>query len=276
MKKKKAEPEYSDQFDSFPRGNHCIDELRAWTIYEYARESKTLLGLVEKHKNGFVCPDLGDALGIIKDLSVPFYQIVKSMGRWPSFSKPWLELNPALRKKIIAGCRIPAVSIAPESVIRDCLGDHPALGWGQDITSNLFFGTSEPLRLIPLLLNASLTKIEIINEINLFFEKNLNMVGCRGKGATSKNKLSHSLRALAVLRLISKRSQSQARNISASIDDPLIPKCGAVRTLRAQISKAQITFREMFALGADYKLEDEMVSYAQYKRHHSRGGPRNS
>jgi len=274
MKKRAVEPDYSDQFDSFPCGNHCIDELRAWTVYEYARESKTLLVLVERHKNGLVCPDLGDALGIIKDLSAPAYQIVKAMGRSPSFAKSWVEINPALRKKMIAACRIPAVSVAPESVVRDCLGDDPALGWGQDITCKLPFGTGEVLRLFPLLLNAELTKSELLDAINDFFEKELKMEGRRGRGANSKNTYSTSLRDLAVLRLISNRNVKDARKISASMPSPLLQQCGADRTRKAQINRVQKRFRQLFSYCSEFQLEDEMISYAEYKKHHPSGGPR--
>jgi hypothetical protein len=274
---KTREPDYSDQYDSFPRDSRETDELRAWMIYEYARESKTLLRLVEEHKKGLVCPDLGDALGIIKDLSVPVYHIVKAVGLRLSFAKSWVELTPALRKKMIAGCRVPAVSIAPENVVRDCLGDDPVLGWGRRITSKLRFGTDEPIRFIPLLLNAELTKSELINAINNFFEKELKMEGRRGRGANSKNTFSTNLRDLAVLRMISKRRVSVAKTISASMPLPLFQKHGGERTWRAQIERALTTFRELFpgcCIDPDLKLEDEMVSYRFYKLHHPTGGKR--
>lgn len=278
MKKKAAEPDYSDQFNSFPTDSCETDELRAWTIYEYARESKTLLRLVEDHKKGFVCPDLGDALGIIKDLSVPTYEIVKAMGRRPSFSKPWLELNPARRKKIIAACNVPAVSIAPEKLVRDCLGDDPALGWGQAITSKLPFGTDEPLRFIPLLLNAELSKSELMKGIINFFEKELRMGARRGRSASSRNAFSRALRDLAVLRLISNRSLKDARKIlsamEAPIDPPLIPKTGGERTLKGQIKKTQKIFRKLMCSGHNFCVRDEMISYGLYKIHHPTGGDR--
>jgi hypothetical protein len=279
MKKKAAEPDYSDQFNSFPTESFETNALRAWVIYEYARESKTLLGLVDEHKKELACSDRRVTLDIIKDFSVPFYEIVKAMGRRPSFSKPWLELNPALRKKIIAACRVTAVSIAPQSIVRACLGDDPELGWGEDITSKLPFGTDEPLRLISLLLDAELTKSELLAAINDFFDKELKMEGRRGRGANSKNILSTNLRDLAVLRLMSTRSILVAIKKSAAMPSPLLQKKGGERTRAAQISRAQKTFKELFpgcCIDNDLKLEDEMVSYAQYKKHHSSGGARNT
>jgi hypothetical protein len=274
---KTRESDYSDQYDSFPRDSCETDELRAWMIYEYARESKTLLRLVEEHKKVLVCPDLGDALGIIKDFSVPVYHIVKAMGLRPSFAKSWIDLSPMLQRKLISCCKIPAVSIAPEHVVRDCLGDDPVLGLGRDITSKLHFGTDEPIRFIPLMLNAELTKSELINAINNFFEKELKMEGRRGRGANSKNTFSTNLRDLGVLRMISKRRVSVAKTISASMPSPLFQKHGGDRTWRAQIERALTTFRELFpgcCIDPDLKLEDEMVSYRLYKIHHPTGGKR--
>jgi hypothetical protein len=276
MKNKQAEPDYSDQYDSFPPDSCGTDEARAWMIYEYARESKTFLRLLEKHKRG-MSSYLGDALGLIKDLSVPVYKIVKVMGRRPSFAKPWTKLSRKQKMKFIECLSVPAVSIAPEDVVRDCLVDDPVLGLGQDITSKLPFGTDQPLRFIPLLLNAELTKSELINAITDFFEKELKLEGRRGRGANSKNSFSTYLRDLAVLRLISKRSVSDARKISTSLPSPLFQKHGGERTRAAQIKRAQTTFRELFlgcTIDPDLKLEDEMVSYRLYKIHHSSGGKR--
>jgi hypothetical protein len=280
MKKKTVLPDYSHQYDSFPRScdSYGLDELRAWTVYEYARESRTILRLAEQHKKGEISPESGDALGQIKDFSVLVYKSVKAMGRFPSFSKPWAELSPALRRKLIASCRIPAVSIAPENVVRDCLGDCPALGAGRDITSKLSFGTDEPLRLLPLLLNAELSKAELMKGVTDFFEKELRIGGRRGRGASSKNAFSTALRELAVLRLISNRSLKDARKISSSmetsIDPPLIPKSGGERTWRRQIEKAQQTFRQLIFAGLQFSLQDEMLSYGLYKMHHPNGGDR--
>ena len=276
---KTREPDYSDQYDSFPLDSCETDELRAWMIYEYARESKTFLRLVEEHKKGLVYPDLGDALGIIKDFSVPVYHIVKAMGARSSLDRSWIELSPHLKKKFIACCKIPAVSIANERVVQDCLGDDPALGLWQDITSKLPFGTDEPIRFIPLLVNAELTKSELIKAINDFFEKEFKMEGRRGRSANSKNTFSTNLRDLAVLRMISKRSASVAKTISESLPSPLFQKYGGDRTWRSQIERAQTTFRQLFphcCIDPDLKLEDEMVSFGLYKIHHPTGGKRQS
>lgn len=278
MKKKAAEPDYSDQFNCIPTDSCETDELRAWMFYEYARESRPILRLVEDYKKGFVCPDLGEALGIIKDLSVPTYEIVKAMGRRPSFSKPWLELTPARRKKIIAACNVPAVSIAPDNIVRACLGNDPELGWGEEITSKLPFGTDEPLRFIPLLLNAELSKSELMKGIINFFEKELRMGARRGRSASSRNAFSRALRDLAVLRLISNRSLKDARKIlstmEAPIDPPLIPKTGGERTLKGQIKKTQKIFRQLMCSGHNFCVRDEMISYGLYKIHHPTGGDR--
>jgi len=275
---KTREPDYSDQYDSFPLDSCETDELRAWMIYEYARESKTLLRLVEEHKKGLVSPDLGDALGLIKDFSVPVYQILKAMGRKPSFSKPWIDLSPMLQRKLISCCKIPAVSIAPESVVQACLGDDPIFGWGRNITSKLPFGSDEPLRFVPLLLNAELSKSELIKGITVFFEKKIRIGGRRGRGASVKNAFSTSLRVLAVLRLISNRSVMDAREISlsmgASIHPPLIPKSGGERTRLGQIAKARDVFRQLIFSGQNLSVQDEMVSYGIYKMNHPTGGDR--
>lgn len=277
MKKKNLEPDYSDQYDSFPRDSRETDELRAWMIYEYARKSKTLLRLVEEHKKGLVCPDLGDALGIIKDFSVPVYHIVKAMGLRPSFAKSWVELTPALRKKMIAGCIVPAVSIAPEHVVRNCLGDDPVLGFGRDITSKLPFGTDEPLRLIPLLLNAELTKSHLLKEINDFFEKELNTT--RGIGRSSKNIefLENGLRALSMLRILSTRTSSEAKAAAELRAPNLFSKAKYDRRWRGQIASAQNIFQQLFpSLFAcpDNRLGNEMISYSIYKQNHKAGGKR--
>ena len=277
MKKKASEPDYSDQFNCIPTDSCETDELRAWMLYEYARESKTLLSLVEDHKKGIVCPDLGDALGIIKDLSVPFYEIVKAMGRRPSFSKSWVELNPLLRKKMIAGCRIPAVSIAPESVIRDCLGDDPALGWGQDITCKLPFGTDEPLRLIPLLLNAELTKSHLLKEINDFFDRELNITQGIGRSPRNIEFLINGLQSLSILRILSTRTISEAKATAQLSARALFSEAECERRWRGQISSAQDIFQQLFPslfAGPDNHLGDEMISYRIYKQNHKAGGIR--
>jgi len=277
MKKPHPDPDYSDQYDSFPLDSCETDELRAWMIYEYARESKTLLRLVEEHKKGLVCTDLGDALGIIKDFSVPVYHIVKAMGLRPSFSKPWIDLSPMLQRKLISCCKIPAVSIAPESVIRDCLGDDPALGWGQDITCKLPFGTDEPLRLIPLLLNAELTKSHLLKEINDFFDRELNTTRGIGRSPRNIEFLENGLRALSMLRILSTRTISEAKATAKLRAPALFSNAKYDRRWRGQIASAQDIFQQLFPslfAGPDNHLGDEMISYRIYKQNHKAGGIR--
>jgi hypothetical protein len=263
MKKKAAEPDYSNQYDSFPRDSCEKDELRAWMFYEYARESKTLLGLVEKHKNGFVCPDLGDALGIIKDFSVPFYKIVKAMGRRPSFSKSWVELNPALRKKIIAVCKIPSVRFALEHEIQICIEPNPLVPFGEKLTGTVPFGEEEPIRLVSLFIDASLTKSDLLTALEVFFKKNIPSSGWRGRSAKSERKFSNALRYLAALRAFSTRKSKDAIEILAKID-PCIQKTLTVRSLRLKCDEAKRFFLQLFprlSSDSEFSLRNEMVSY---------------
>jgi hypothetical protein len=278
MKKKNSEPDYSDQYDSFPRDSRETDELRAWMIYEYARESKTLLRLVEEHKKGLVCPDLGDALGIIKDFSVPVYHIVKAMGLRPSFAKSWVELTPALRKKMIAGCRVPAVSIAPENVVRDCLGDDPVLGWGRRITSKLRFGTDEPQRFFPILLNAELTKVHLLQEINNFFDKELKTTSGIGRSPKNTEFLQNALRALATLRILSTRATSDARKAAELRAPHLFSRDESDRRWHEKIKLSQDIFKQLFPLQFNKtrkRIKSEMVSYKVYKNKRKLGRKRN-
>lgn len=274
MKKKNSEPDYSDQYDSFPLDSCETDELRAWVIYEFARESKTFHRLVEEHKKRLGCPDTVDALGIIKDFSVPVYHIVKAMGLRPSFAKSWVELTPALRKKMIASCKIPSVRFASEQEVQICIQPDPLVPFGEKFTGTVPFGEEEPIRLISLFIDASLTKSDLLSALQVFFKKNIPSSGWRGRSAKSETKFSNALRYLAALRAFSTRKSEDAIEILAKID-PCIQSSLTVRSLRLKCDEAKRFFLQVFPrLSSDpeFRLRDEMISYDTYKQHHRVGG----
>jgi hypothetical protein len=274
MKKKNSEPDYSDQYDSFPLDSCETDELRAWTIYEYARESKTLLCLAEKHKRILVGNELGDALGEIRWFSVPFSQIVAAIGHSSSLDKSWRELSLEVQKKLIASCKIPPVRFASRTQALMWLEPDTCPPFGEDFTGTVPFGEEQTIRLVSLFIDASLTKSDLLSELEVFFKKNIPSSGWRGRSAKSETKFSNALRYLAALRAFSTRKSEDAIEILAKID-PRIQSSLTIRSLRLKCDEAKRFFLQLFpklSLDSEFSLRNEMISYDIYKQHHKVGG----
>jgi hypothetical protein len=247
-------------------------------VYEYARESTTLLRIFEDCKEavGAIAND-GSRFELIRDFSEPFWQIIKAMGPRPSLEKPWKELSSAARKKIVKGTSMAPVRFALEWEIQYTLGKDPVNEFGKELSSRIPVGPSVPARLICLMIDGELPKSKLLKQINHFLDKNLHSQGRRGRGAQGDQEFRLALRDLAVLRILSTRSIEKAKTESASLHEPLFPKFGGERTWRGQIKRAQTTFKQLFPglfIFEGARVDDEMISYTIYKNNHMHGGNR--
>jgi hypothetical protein len=215
------------------------EELRACMLWEYARESRRLIELVDRVASGEASPD--ELLAVNRT----FGRMVESAGKKADLRLPWVDLPKRLRNCMVKSL-FTATSVAPYSKVEEaCKKRELFIPGGFQLASMLLQGSKVNMgkklvaggldgsTVVAFVVDASKPPALLAGEIEKLLAKHLE--GPKGKGRGGRRGAETCrkwLNVLHVLRLASTRSNREVRRVGGSGIPPVIVRLYKLQAVR--------------------------------------------